>query len=98
MSNKEFPLKIGLFGIGLDAYWEQFSGLKERLESYISVVSGKMKAYNVEVVNFRLIDTAPKETEAGHLFRQEDVDITFSCKTFHTGRVIQILFDRFLFN
>ena len=35
-------LKIGLFGIGLDAYWEQFSGLKERLESYVSIVSGKI--------------------------------------------------------
>src|SRR5271157_6249681 len=29
------PLKIGLFGIGLDAYWPQFPGLKERLESYL---------------------------------------------------------------
>ncbi len=25
-------LKIGLFAIGLDAYWGQFEGLKERLE------------------------------------------------------------------
>ena len=25
-------LKIGLFGIGLEAYWEQFAGLKDRLE------------------------------------------------------------------
>ena len=28
-------LKVGLFGIGLDAYWEQFEGLKEKLESYV---------------------------------------------------------------
>lgn len=26
------PLRIGLFGIGLDVYWPQFAGLKERLE------------------------------------------------------------------
>jgi len=26
-----YPLRIGLFGIGLEAYWAQFSGLKERL-------------------------------------------------------------------
>lgn len=25
-------MKIGLFGIGLDTYWPQFTGLKERLE------------------------------------------------------------------
>ena len=24
------PLRVGLFGIGLDAYWPQFAGLKER--------------------------------------------------------------------
>ncbi len=26
--------KIGVFGIGLAAYWPQFAGLKERLEGY----------------------------------------------------------------
>ena len=25
-------LKIGIFGIGLDTYWPQFKGLKQRLE------------------------------------------------------------------
>ena len=29
-------LRIGLFGIGLDAYWPQFPGLKERLEGYLA--------------------------------------------------------------
>lgn len=77
MTKKEFPLKVGLFGIGLDAYWEQFEGLKERLESYISIVSGKIKAYNVEIVNLGLIDTPEKAFEAGSLFRKEDVDIIF---------------------
>ena len=31
-------LKIGLFGIGLDTYWPQFKGLKERLEGYLGEV------------------------------------------------------------
>jgi L-arabinose isomerase len=26
--------KVGVFGIGLEAYWEQFDGLRERLEGY----------------------------------------------------------------
>jgi L-arabinose isomerase len=26
--------KVGVFGIGLEAYWEQFAGLEERLEAY----------------------------------------------------------------
>ena len=77
MTNKEFPLKFGLFGIGLEAYWEQFNGLKERLESYISIVSKKIKEYKIEIVNLGLVDTAAKAIEAGHRFRQEDVDLIF---------------------
>ena len=70
-------LKIGLFGIGLDTYWEQFAGLKEKLEYYISVVADYMQKPEVEVVNLGLIDTAAKAMEAGHFFRKSDVDILF---------------------
>jgi L-arabinose isomerase len=34
------PLKIGLFGIGLDIYWAQFPGLQARLEGYCAVGVG----------------------------------------------------------
>ena len=70
-------LKLGLFGIGLDAYWEQFEGLKEKLESYVEIVSGKIKSYDVEVINLGLIDTSQKAMQAGHDFRKADVDIIF---------------------
>ena len=51
------PLKIGLFGIGLDAYWPQFPGLKERLEGYLQRVQHKLEHPGVVVVNLGLIDT-----------------------------------------
>lgn len=70
-------LKIGLFGIGLDAYWEQFAGLKERLEGYISVVEKKLAAIHPAVVNAGLIDTPDKAFEAGRQFRSADVDVIF---------------------
>jgi L-arabinose isomerase len=31
--------KVGLFGIGLAAYWPQFKGLKRRLEGYQRIVN-----------------------------------------------------------
>lgn len=70
-------LKIGLFGIGLDAYWPQFEGLKERLEGYLGVVERKLQRPGVQVVNLGLIDTPPRALEAGHRFRQADVDLIF---------------------
>ena len=69
--------RIGLFGIGLDAYWPQFSGLEERLKGYLAEVEGRLRRPGIEVVNLGLIDNAPKAFEAGHRFRREDVDLIF---------------------
>jgi L-arabinose isomerase len=70
-------LRIGLFGIGLDTYWPQFAGLKERLEGYLARVAQKLAAPGVEVVNLGLVDTPEKALAAGHQFRQADVDLIF---------------------
>ncbi|WP_448699305.1 arabinose isomerase [Mucilaginibacter sp. AW1-3] len=74
---KKRELKLGLFGIGLDAYWEQFDGLQQRLEGYLSTVERKLSDIHHNIVNLGLIDTAEKAFEAGSKFRQEDVDIIF---------------------
>lgn len=74
---KEYNLKIGLFGIGLDAYWPQFKGLKERLEGYIEKTAEKLKSSGAELINLGLIDNPVSAMEAGHRFRQADVDIIF---------------------
>ncbi len=71
------PLRVGLFGIGLDTYWSQFEGLKSRLEGYVQIVSDKLQRPGVEIVNLGLIDTPEGALEAGHQFRKEDVDIIF---------------------
>ncbi|MBY5651470.1 arabinose isomerase [Rhizobium leguminosarum] len=71
------PLKAGLFGIGLEAYWPQFDGLEARLRGYVHVVASKLERPGVEVVNLGLVDTPEKAVDAGHLFRQADVDIIF---------------------
>ena len=71
------PLRIGLFGIGLDTYWPQFKGLKPRLEGYVRTVQKKLERPGVEVVNLGLIDNPVKALEAGHAFRAADVDVLF---------------------
>jgi L-arabinose isomerase len=70
-------LKIGLFGIGLDTYWPQFAGLKERLETYVSEVEKKLAAPHLQIVNAGLVDNIDKAFAAGDLFRKEDVSIIF---------------------
>lgn len=70
-------LRVGLFGIGLEAYWPQFCGLKKRLEGYLVQVDACLQRPGVDVVNLGLIDSAGKAMEAGHAFRRSDVDIIF---------------------
>jgi L-arabinose isomerase len=68
--------KVGLFGIGLAAYWPQFPGLKERLESYLEHV-GRELGKLATVANAGLVDTAPRAREAGDFFAKENVDLIF---------------------
>lgn len=77
MSQQDYPLRIGLFGIGLEAYWPQFEGLKERLEGYIRVVAEHLERPDIELVNLGLIDSPEKAMRAGHDFRRADVDVIF---------------------
>jgi L-arabinose isomerase len=70
-------LKVGLFAVGLDAYWPQFDGLEERLTGYLQQVAEKLDAIHPGVVNAGLVDTVDKAFEAGHLFRTSDVEVIF---------------------
>ena len=74
---KNYSLKVGLFGIGLEAYWDQFEGLESRLKGYVSIVENNLAGFGAEIVNLGLIDTPEKAVDAGHQFRQEDVDLIF---------------------
>jgi L-arabinose isomerase len=67
-------LRIGLFGIGLAAYWEQFPGLKERLAGYVDAVDAKLQAPGRVVVNFGLVDSPEAALALGHEVRRQDID------------------------
>jgi L-arabinose isomerase len=64
--------RIGLFAIGLEAYWQQFPGLKERLESYLRVVQERLPG---DVIPAGLVDTAMGAADAGALFARSDLDL-----------------------
>lgn len=66
--------KVGLFGIGLAAYWPQFPGMKQRLQGYQQVVRDRLGAW-AEVVDAGLVDDAPGAAAAGDLFAREQVEL-----------------------
>ncbi len=68
-------LRIGLFSIGLDAYWPQFAGLKQRLEGYTQEVAAKLGASGAELINFGLVDSPQMAMRVAHELRASDADV-----------------------
>lgn len=77
MGTNTKQLKVGLFAIGLEAYWPQFSGLRERLLGYTARISRRLAETGAQIVDLGLVDTPEKALEAGHAFRRADVDLIF---------------------
>lgn len=68
--------RIGLYSVGLKAYWNQFDGLKERLEYYGTFIESKLNAHG-EVYNFGLVDDEISGRAAGEWLNTKNVDIVF---------------------
>src|ERR1700692_494765 len=75
MNHNFKQLRIGLAGLGLEAYWAQFEGLEARLQGYLSEVEQKIESPGRAVVNLGLVDTPQKAVAAGHSCRRNDIDI-----------------------
>src|ERR687897_2730182 len=69
--------RVGVFGIGLQAYWPQFEGLKERIEGYQRRVEERVRELGGEVVSAGLVDTEQGARAAGDLFASSQVDVVF---------------------
>lgn len=75
MKDQWSNLRVGLMGVGLEAYWPQFEGLEERLRRYLQIVQSKIEGPRRNVVNLGLIDHYRKSIEAGHACREQDIDV-----------------------
>jgi L-arabinose isomerase len=85
-------LKVGLFGIGLQAYRDQFNGLEARLTGSVKLVESKLKGYGSPVANHGLVDKPDKAMDAGHQFRQADVDLIFRyVTTFASSTILPVI-------
>src|SRR5665213_3492034 len=75
MQDKYRQLRVGLVGLGLEAYWSQFAGLEERLLGYLDDVEKRISNDARLIVNLGLVDTPEKSLDAAHEVRRKDIDI-----------------------
>lgn len=70
-------VKVGLIGVGLNTYWDQFDGLLERLKSYQTRISEKMSETGAEVVDAGLVDSPEKADAAVRVLNCGEIEILF---------------------
>jgi L-arabinose isomerase len=71
------PIRIGLFGIGLDTYWPQFEGLLDRLMGYQRSIVARLERNDIQVIDVGLIDSPQKAREAADILKCRDVEMLF---------------------
>ncbi len=75
MKERYKDVRVGLIGLGLEAYWAQFAGLEARLQGYLAEVERKIGGVGRAVVNLGLVDSPEKALDAGHACRRNDIDL-----------------------
>lgn len=71
-------VKIGLFGVGLSTYWDQFEGLLVRLTDYQDRIKNKMGSYeNIKIIDAGMVDDIDKAHDAASLMKKEEVELLF---------------------
>ncbi|MDJ0645797.1 MAG: L-fucose/L-arabinose isomerase family protein [Flavobacteriaceae bacterium] len=70
-------IKVGLFGIGLDTYWDQFEGLKDRLVGYQKIIADKIRDFKADVINAGMVDNPFRANEVALTFHKENIDCIF---------------------
>jgi L-arabinose isomerase len=80
MTMKSTPgpsVTVGLLGVGLDTYWPQFAGLKNRLLGYQKQIGKRLQSQGVRLVDAGLVDNPVKAQAAASRFRRGEVDLIF---------------------
>lgn len=81
--------RIGLFGVGHQVYWNQFPGLLPRLLAHHGVLSGRIAAEGVEVVDFGMVDTSQGAYATAAKMRGAELDLLFcNMLTYATSSVV----------
>ena len=73
----EITANVGVFGVGLDKYWEQFNGLYDYMRKKQDVFLRKLQKYPVTVTDFGIIDNAQKAYAALPAIKSANLDILF---------------------
>ena len=74
---KPLSARVGVIGVGHYTYWVQFEGLRDGMLKKIDILKQRISSYQVEVVDFGLIDNSETAYQALDLIKKADLDLLF---------------------
>ena len=76
--------RIGIYTMGLKAYWNQFQGLHDRMLEYGRFIEKKVKEMDAEVYFYGLVDCEEEGRRCGEFFNEKGVDLILA----HSGTYV----------
>lgn len=76
--------RIGIYTMGLKAYWTQFEGLRERMIGYGKFIEKKVLEMDVDVYNYGLVDCEQEGRKCGEYMNAHNVDLILA----HSGTYV----------
>ena len=89
---KPLTARVGIFGVGLDIYWDQFPGLLDALLGYLDTFEAQVRANGVETESFGMVDNAQAAYALLPRLKAADLDLVFvDMLTYATSATFGIL-------
>jgi L-arabinose isomerase len=82
--------RVGIFGIGLAAYWPQFEGLRDRLEGYQHGIESRLGEMGADVVSAGLVDTPQAARQAGAELAGVDLLLLYTATYATSSQVLPV--------
>lgn len=80
--------RVGIFAVAHDTYWAQFEGLENNIMGFHKDLCDKVKANEIELIDFGMIDSNEKAFKAADEIAAANVDILFcNMATYATSSV-----------
>lgn len=77
MNTTKKNVRVGLVGVGLNTYWDQFEGLLPRLLDYQEEINRRMSGLQATVVDGGMVDSPEKAVQAAEALKGEGIEILF---------------------
>lgn len=90
---KPLTANVGVFGVGLDTYWDQFDGLLDEMNHKLDIFAKKVRVNEVNVTNFGMVDNAEAAYSLIPKLKAADLDLIFiDMVTYATSATIGAIF------